>query len=286
MKDIIIVNYTDPVCVWCWATEPVFRAFETRYPNVEIRYVMGGMVESMQDFADPANHIDGDAADVNGQVMQHWLESQAIHRMPIEPKGFALFSPEHDSTYPQNIACKAALIADPGKAHKYLRLMRVASIAQARQTARRDVQVDIAREAGIDVQVFEKALDDGSALAAFRADLGLVQSGGISAFPTFLVKSAQAREVMMRGFNRRLDFERVFDNLLGGYFEPLTSPPDAEVLDWLIEKNGPLSQEEIYQAFDFETRGQAMEWVQELLAGGRYAQLPAGNQFLLKLATP
>ena len=52
-------------------------------------------------------------------------------------------------------------------------------------------------------------------------------------------------------------------------------------MDWLMEKNGPLSQEEIFQAFDFETRGQAEQWVQRLMADGRYAALPSGDQFLL-----
>jgi len=38
MKRIVITNFTDPVCVWSWGTEPVFRALETHHPDqVEFR---------------------------------------------------------------------------------------------------------------------------------------------------------------------------------------------------------------------------------------------------------
>lgn len=58
MKPIVITNYSDPVCVWCWGTEPIFRAMETHYPDLfSIRYVMGGMVRDLSDFNDEENGI-------------------------------------------------------------------------------------------------------------------------------------------------------------------------------------------------------------------------------------
>ena len=60
MKPIVITNYSDPVCVWCWGTEPIFRAMETHYPDLfSIRYVMGGMVRDLSDFNDEENGIGG-----------------------------------------------------------------------------------------------------------------------------------------------------------------------------------------------------------------------------------
>ena len=46
MRKITITNFTDPVCVWCWATEPVFRYLETHYPgDIEFRSICGGLME-------------------------------------------------------------------------------------------------------------------------------------------------------------------------------------------------------------------------------------------------
>lgn len=282
MADIIITNFTDPVCVWCWATEPVFRALETRYPGrVEIRYVMGGMVRSLEELEDPANHISGQQPDVNGQVMSHWLESVPRHRMPIEPKGFALFGPDTPSTWPQNIAYKAAQIASPKLADKYLRMIRLNTLAAGRQTGRREVLEDIARETGIDMQAFTRALDDGRAERAFQMDMGLMAAMGVGVFPTFQVKSAQARQFMMRGFNTREDFENVFHKLTGEQFSPLPSPPDEDVLQWLYDSHGPLSLEEIYQAFDFDSREASARWVDGLLSAGTWRKQPAGESFFL-----
>ena len=62
MKCITITNFTDPVCIWCWGTEPIFRALETHYPDlVEFRYVMGGLVYDINNFADRDNGIDAGA---------------------------------------------------------------------------------------------------------------------------------------------------------------------------------------------------------------------------------
>lgn len=285
MQEIIITAFTDPVCVWCWATEPVFRALETRYPgSVALRQVMGGLVPDIRDFQDADNHIDSREADVNGQIMAHWLESAAIHRMPIEPRGFQLFGADAVSSYPQNIACKAAQLVDERRAEKYIRLMRLATLCEARQTGSLPVQLQLAQEAGIDVAAFRQALEDGSAGRAFRTDLGLVEAMGVSVFPTFRVKSSRARQVMMRGYNTLEDFQNVFSELSGGTLKPLPSPPEEEVLRWLMDSRGPLSQEEIYAAFDFADRAEADRWVASLLRSGGYVKREVGPSYLLGLA--
>ncbi len=284
MKDLIITSFTDPLCVWCWATEPVFRAIETRYPTVEIRTVMGGMIRDMNDFSDPANGIDAGPDQVDGQIAAHWLESSPIHGMPVKAEGFSLFKKGPPSSYPQNIAYKAAQIATPNRADRFLHAVRAATIAQARITSMPDVLRDIARASHVDVDAFDRALEDGSAENAFKMDLALAQSLGVSVFPTFIVKSSAAREMILRGYNRLYDFKRVFDRLTDGRLQPLASPPDRDVLDWLLDKSGPMAMEEVFKAFDFDSREQADDWVNSLTASGAYVQHPAGNGFLLAKA--
>lgn len=281
MEKIIITNFTDPVCVWCWATEPVFRALETRYPSVQVRYVMGGLVRDLSDFQDEDNHISSDEGDLNPQIMQHWLETYPLHRMPVEPEGFRLFTEETPSSYPQSIAYKAAQIADPKRADRYLRSLRAASIAQARPTGKQEVLLQLAEEAGIDIGAFQQALQSGAAEKAFQTDLGITQAMGADVFPTFQLKSSTARQVWMRGYNTREDFEKVFAQLTDSHLDPLPSPPDTDILDWLLERFGNQSPEEIYQAFDFESREQAHAWTEDLIKQGKYRKQNAGQSYFL-----
>jgi len=104
---------------------------------VHIRYVMGGLVKDIRAFHDNANDIGGDPERSNAQIARHWLEASARHVMPVRIEGFPLFTADTTSTYPQNIAFKAAEQTDSTLAPRYLRRIREASAAEARQTARR-----------------------------------------------------------------------------------------------------------------------------------------------------
>jgi putative protein-disulfide isomerase len=112
MKDqptIEMLAFTDPVCTWCWGSEPVLRKLQAYYGDaVHIRYVMGGLVKDIRAFYDNANDIGGDPEQSNAQIARHWLEASARHGMPVQIEGFRLFTAATTSTYPQNIAAKAA----------------------------------------------------------------------------------------------------------------------------------------------------------------------------------
>ncbi len=100
--------------------------------------------------------------------------------MPVQVEGFRLCSRDSYSTYPQNIAYKAAQISKPEFATRYLRRMRKANAAEGKETGRREVLIELASSAGLDLERFLKALDDGSAEKAFYADLATTARYGVS----------------------------------------------------------------------------------------------------------
>ena len=56
-----LLAFTDPVCTWCWGSEPVLRKLRRWYGDqLHIRYLMGGLVEDIRTFYDRANAIGGD----------------------------------------------------------------------------------------------------------------------------------------------------------------------------------------------------------------------------------
>lgn len=283
MKRIIITSFSDPLCVWCWASEPVFRALETRYPmDIEVRQVMGGMIRDIQDLDPSAKGNEEDLLRVNREMGAQWLANSGRHHMPVAADAPRLFDLSSQSSYPQGRAYKAAQIADPKKAGRFLRLLREASVARGLPTGSPAVIQDLVKEAGIDIQRFQQAMTDGSAQSAFQADLGLTQAVGVQAFPTFLIKSSQARQMMMRGFMSAKDFHRAIAQLTDKDLKPLPSPPDADILLWLIEEQGSLTPEEVYQAFDFAGRDEAERWLSALIKDHVIRKEPLGNGHILR----
>ena len=39
---IEIIAFTDPVCTWCWGTEPALRALQTRYGDADMVWTQPG----------------------------------------------------------------------------------------------------------------------------------------------------------------------------------------------------------------------------------------------------
>lgn len=105
---IELIQFTDPVCTWCWGSEPLLRRLETRFGGqIRSTFVMGGLVRDIRDFYNSANGIGGiggtpEAADE--QIARHWEEASSRHGMPVDARDYHLFTDEYPSTWPQNSA--------------------------------------------------------------------------------------------------------------------------------------------------------------------------------------
>lgn len=283
---IEITEFTDPVCTWCWGNEPVLRKLETHYGNqLRIGYVMGGLVKDIRDFYDNYNDIGGDAEKSNTQIIKHWLEASEQHGMPVKSEGFRLFSNKYPSTYPQNIAYKAAQMDDLNLADHFLRRVREASAAEARQTSQVEVLIELAAEVGLDVSAFIERLNDGSAAAAFEQDLQAAAEFGARGFPTFLVKYGE-NGVMLRGYQRYATFQAVIKTLAGTAIQEQAPEKSEENVLAFIAKHGRVAPIEIQTAFDLSA-AELQSMVDTLQAQRSISLIPAGNGwFVQRSANP
>lgn len=281
---IIITNFTDPVCTWCWGTEPVFRKLETHFPGqIEFHYVMGGLVEDVHQMHDPANGIGSpDVRAFNRQVASHWLDAGNRHGMPVDAEHFELFSEEYPSTYPQNIAYKAAQLSDPDKADLFLYNLRAAAAAEARQISHEKVQEEIAAETGMNVTDFLARLNDGSAKKAFYDDLARAEDAGVHVFPTFLIKFDK-EQYILRGFNSYEDFAAVIHSAAKGAVKPVSVKAEQESLQIFMQKHPRMAAEEIRQAFELKSIAEVKAFVTPMLECGKAELQEAGNGWFVKL---
>jgi len=283
---IEIIEFTDPVCTWCWGSEPVLRKLETHYGDqLRIGYVMGGLVKDIREFYDNYNGIGGDAEKSNNQIIKHWLEASERHGMPVKSEGFRLFSNEYPSTYPQNIAYKAAQMEDQNLADRFLRRIREASAAEARQTSQLEVLIELAAEVGLDVAAFIERFNDGSAEAAFEKDLQTTAEFGAQGFPTFLVKYGE-KGILLRGYQRYATFQAVIKTLAGETIQEHAPEKSEEKVLAFIEKQGRVAPVEIQTAFDISDAEQ-QSFIDFLLSKHLISLSPAGNGwFIQRVANP
>jgi predicted DsbA family dithiol-disulfide isomerase len=249
-----VIEFTDPVCVWCWGSEPFLRKLEARYEDqVKVSFIMGGLVKDIREFYDPYNHIGRGAEKSNKQVASHWLASSERHGMPIRTEGFNLFADEYPSTYPQNIAYKAAQMEDEVLANKFLRRIREASEAEAKQTSRLEVLIELASEVGLDISKFIARFEDGTAEAAFNDDLSKVYSYNVQGFPTFLIRYGE-KEVVLRGWQDFDAFKSVITSLSGGSISDTVLEKSEDKVLKFIKKYAKVAPVEIKEAFEYSSK--------------------------------
>jgi len=279
-KVIEIIEFTDPVCTWCWGSEPVLRKLETRFDDqIKISFVMAGLVKDITSFYDSYNDIGGDPVRSNANIAKHWLEASERHGMPVQSEGFKLFSREHTSTYPQNIAYKAAQMQDQTLANRLLRRIREASAAEAKLTNTTEVLVELASEVRLDVARFLEDFTNGTAQSAFEQDLAITARYQAHGFPTFLVRFGE-REMILRGYQRYEEFKAVIGHLTNGTIRERLIPASEEAIMEFIQKYGSVAPIEIKMTFDM-TDVELKSAVDSLMKKQMITRREAGNGYFV-----
>ena len=281
-QKIEIIEFTDPVCTWCWGSEPILRKLETRYgKQLIVKNIMGGLVKDIRQFYDSGNDIGRDPELSNKQIAKHWLEASSRHGMPVRTEGFQLFTEKDRSTYPQNIAYKAAQMENYELADKFLRRIREASAAEARQTNKQEVLLELASEIGLNLSLFLGHLKDGSAEAAFKEDLYTTQKYGVRGFPSFLVKYGN-QEVILRSFQSFESFKAIIESLAGEeIIEHIPTKNKESILDF-IKKYGRVAPIEIQVSFDL-TESEMNKVIDTLVKEKSCKLTEAGNGYFIEI---
>lgn len=279
-KIVEIIEFTDPVCTWCWGSEPTLRTLETHYGNqLKISFIMGGLVKDITAFYDNYNDIGGDPERSNKSIAEHWVDASNRHGMPVKTEGFKLFSKDQPSTYPQNIAYKAAQMQDELKANQFLRRIREASAAEAMQTNLTEVLVELASEVGLDIARFLDDFTNGNANKAFEEDLYITAQYRAHGFPTFLVKYGE-HSTLLRGYQSYSNFKAVITHLSNGAIKEIQPTANEDNVLEFIKIHKSLAPVEIKMAFELSE--EEFEKIQNsLLEKQLINKREAGNGYFL-----
>ena len=179
-----VMVFTDPYCSWCWATEPMILSMMERYrEQIHFTYVFGGLIKDFDDFYDPDNDIRDAAA-----TEPHWKMVSKRTGQPIDEKLWEDIAPiRHFSTWPANIAAKAAFLQSEEVGFRYLRRLRRAALTERRIISNSEVFEQLARETeGLDFERFRRDVYDGTAKSAFLDDQITCTEWQTWGFPTMI----------------------------------------------------------------------------------------------------
>ncbi|GBC69668.1 hypothetical protein HRbin01_01370 [archaeon HR01] len=279
-----IIEYTDPYCTWCWGSEPILRKVKEVYGvQAEISYKMGGLVRDIRDFYDPVNEIGGEGW--YEQVAAHWEDASRRHGMPVDSRVFYEIKDSFTSTYPANIAVKAAEFQDRELAKRYLRRLREGAAAERKHIHRLEVQAEVAEEVGLDANQMVEDIRSGRAEEAFLKDLTECRSMGITGFPTFLVKNLETgRTHLVYGYRRYSYFEGLLDEIAGdSLVKRRIERSEDEVLGF-IRRWGKVATQEVATLLDIP-KHQALEMLKYVSDKGLIYGDKAGNDYFWRLKT-
>jgi predicted DsbA family dithiol-disulfide isomerase len=280
---IELIEFTDPYCTWCWASEPILRKIKEHYGDqVKISFKMGGLVDSIDTFFDSSNRIGGE--DMFDQVADHWEEASSRHGMPVDSGSFRNLKGKFRSTHPANIAYKAAQLQDSTLADRFLRRLREAAAAERKEIHSIDTQVSLAKEVGLDPDKFIASIKNGRAESDFLEELREVRTQGITGFPTFRLSNRQGESFLLYGFRRFEQLEIELKKLSNNTLKKLEiSLNDENILNF-IKKYEKVATQEVAILFDI-SRTKAAEVLQKLEYNKLITSIKAGNDYFWKLNT-
>lgn len=258
--------YTDPVCSWCWATEPTLKRLKEEYGDqVHITYKMGGLLESWHVFYDGLNDIG--RAD---QVAPHWVDVSRRSGMPIDEKIWLEDPP--DSTYPASIAVKAAQRQGEASGEGYLRRVREMGLSERKNIERREVLIQAAQDVGLDVARFVQDLDDSATERAFREEMADARAQGISGFPTLVFRNRHGEALVLGGYRSYHTYELVLNRLAAGQLAR-HQPTDIAAF---VARYGHVASQEVATVFRL-SRDEAEQSLAELEVAGRVRRVAVAN---------
>jgi len=238
---------------------------------------MGGLVKDIREFYDPFNDIGGERW--YEQVAIHWEDASRRHGMPVDSSVFYEIKDSFTSTYPANIAVKAAELQDKEMAKRYLRRLREAAAAERKHIHKIEVQVELAREVGLDTSQFIEDISNGRAKDAFLKDLKECRQMGITGFPTFLVKSLKNdRKYLVQGYRKYEYFEKLLDEFTNYSLEKRRIEKSEEEVFSFVNRWRKVATQEVATLLDI-TKEKAYQILKSMSEKGLIYVKKAGNDY-------
>ncbi|HWV68313.1 DsbA family protein [Chitinophaga sp.] len=195
------VYYTDPLCCWSWAFEPVIQRLLNEYgEQLSVRYCMGGMLSGWDNYHDTLHAVSRPI-----QMGPVWMQARQLSGCELNDTIW--FTDPPASSYPACVAVKCAALQSEQLAAQYLLKLRMAVMLQAKNIAKKEVLIAAAGELAsenslFDLNKFTQQLTSQQVINAFRADMQEAKYRGIRRFPSLLLQVRNTKKSLLLTGNR------------------------------------------------------------------------------------
>ncbi len=280
-KKIKIIQYTDPLCTWCYGMEPIFRKVEYLLKDkVEFQYIMGMLVGDVHDIVGRDEHADARFTQFKVQVKNGMLEAAKRTGVPIDINFLDKMNADNFSSVPMCLAYKAMHIQSAEYAEKFLRRLREARYAECRDVSSIQGLCELASEFPIDIERFKKDMTDGTADELYSADLVACSKHQVRTYPTTNVTYGK-HEKSATGYCEFGFFQSAIADLTEGEIQLETPEYSLEAAIEFVTTYGRVMAREIQVLFDLSDT-QLEECVSNLLAAGTFEKEERGTSYFVK----
>ncbi|HEU4555082.1 MAG TPA: DsbA family protein [Chitinophaga sp.] len=195
-----VTYYTDPLCCWSWAFEPVIQKLREGYGNsIAWRNCMGGMLSQWKSYHDTLHAVSRPI-----QMGPVWMQARQLTGVTLNDSIW--FSDPPASSYPACVAVKCAGLQSATAEELYLYKLRSAVMTAGKNIAKKEVLLALAGELAAEqpgcfnAEQFATELAGEAAINAFRADLQEVRYRNITRFPSLLfVTGSNKKSLLLTG---------------------------------------------------------------------------------------
>jgi len=209
---INITYYTDPLCCWSWAMEPVLEHMHTKLGMIlRWRICMGGLLPGWGLFSDNVNAVSRPV-----QMGPVWMHASRLANVPINWNLWHFDPPS--SSYPACIAFKSVQLQNEEYAKQFLRMLRTSCMIDGINISKTKELVQLADKLKDSFPHFNtnKFIDDlfnGAGKKAFESDLQEIRQNEIRRFPAFIIRQAQRPSLIVTGYKSKEAFAKlIFSN--------------------------------------------------------------------------
>lgn len=210
---VVFEYYTDPLCCWSWAFEPVLDRILERYAgSLELRVIMGGLISDWNSFSDPMNDISRPS-----QMGPHWMHVSKTTGVEINTQIWLDNPPV--SSCPACLAVKCAQSQSAAAGLLLLKELRKAVMVNGSDISRNAQILSLAADVFKDAAHFDRIkfktdVLEGKGIEAFRKDLMLKEMNEVSRLPCIILKNATGNGRILFGYRPYEVMEEVLDDFL------------------------------------------------------------------------
>ena len=193
MNSTTLFYIHDPMCSWCWGFSHTWNKVKNSLPSeINVQYVLGGLAP--------------DSSEVMPNEMREYIQMN-WHKIEQKIPGVSFNYTFWDSCTPKRStypACRAVIAVKNQNSdleQTMVKLIQQAYYLDAKNPSEDDVLISLAKTLDLDIKQFTQDLNSESTQQLLSDDIALMQSMGVSSFPSLVLQTTNGIKSITIDYN-------------------------------------------------------------------------------------